>query len=151
MLNVLKTMLQVTMILYEVLRLYPPGIFLQRQTYKTMKLGDVVYPPGVLLLLFVIFIHHDPELWGKDAKEFNPDRFAEGIPKASKDKTAFFPFGGGPRTCIGQNFALLEAKMGLSLILQRFKFELSPSYVHAPYTVILLHPKYGVQLRLRRL
>ncbi|URE18571.1 superfamily of TFs having WRKY and zinc finger domains [Musa troglodytarum] len=110
----LSRLKNVTMILYEVLRLYPPAVFLQRQTYKTMKLGDVIYPPGVTLLMPIIFIHHDLNYWGKDANEFNPERFAEGISKASKDHVAFFPFGGGPRICIGQNFALLEAKMGLS-------------------------------------
>jgi cytochrome P450 len=127
------------MILYEVLRLYPPVTMITRRTCKTVQLGNITYPPGVLLGLPVLFIHHDPEIWGPDATEFKPVRFAQGISKATKSgQVAFFPFGWAPRVCIGQNFALLEAKMGLSMILQRFKFELSDRYQHAPYTVVTL-------------
>ena len=148
---ILCIVLQVTMILYEVLRLYPPAIFLARRTYKAMELGGIRYPAGVNLMLPLIFIHHDPDIWGKDASEFNPQRFADGISNAAKHPAAFFPFGGGPRICIGQNFALLEAKMALSTILQRFSFELSPSYIHAPYTVLILQPQHGAQIRLKKI
>ncbi|KAJ8485372.1 hypothetical protein OPV22_017857 [Ensete ventricosum] len=142
----------VTLILYEVLRLYPPAILIQQITYKTVKLGNIVYPPGVLLVLPIVFIHHDPDLWGKDASEFKPERFARGITKASKDQVAFFPFSGGPRVCIGQNFALLEAKTALCMILQQFSFELSPSsYTHAPRMLVTLQPQHGAQLRLHKL
>ncbi|CAO2170703.1 unnamed protein product [Urochloa humidicola] len=139
----------VTMILYEVLRLYPPAIAVSRKTYKEMEIGDGTYPAGVMLELPVLFIHHDPDIWGSDVHEFKPERFAEGIAKASKDRLAFFPFGWGPRICIGQNFALLEAKMALSMILQSFEFELAPSYTHAPHTKIMLRPMHGAQIKLR--
>ncbi|CAL4962526.1 unnamed protein product [Urochloa decumbens] len=139
----------VTMILYEVLRLYPPAIAFNRKTYKEMEIGDATYPAGVILELPVLFIHHDPDIWGSDVHEFRPERFAEGIAKASKDRLAFFPFGWGPRICIGQNFALLEAKMAISMILQSFEFELAPSYTHAPHTKIMLRPMHGAQIKLR--
>nr|ACG27500.1 cytochrome P450 CYP72A28v3 [Zea mays] len=141
----------VTMVLYEVLRLYTPLTALQRQTYKPMELGGVRYPAGVMLMLPLLCIHHDKDVWGPDASEFRPQRFAEGVSRASRDAPAFFPFGWGPRICIGQSFALLEAKMGLSMILQRFAFELSPAYTHAPFAHGMLQPEHGAQVMLRRL
>ncbi|RZC85855.1 hypothetical protein C5167_026529 [Papaver somniferum] len=139
------------MILNEVMRLYPPGPELYRYTSKTTKLGNLSIPAGVILIVPLILAHHDPEYWGDDSQEFKPERFAEGVSNASNDKLAYFPFSRGHKVCLGQNFALIEAKMALTMIVQNFSFQLSPSYTHVPYVVLDLAPQHGAQIILHQL
>jgi cytochrome P450 len=138
------------MILYEVLRLYPPLPVFARTVEKETQLSNLLLPVGVQVAIPTILVHQDQLLWGEDAKEFKPERFSEGISKATKGQVAYFPFGSGPRICIGQNFGLMEAKMALSLILQSFTFQLSPSYTHGPRRILTLQPQYGAHIVLHK-
>ncbi|KAL1308270.1 cytochrome P450 716A67 [Arachis hypogaea] len=141
----------VSMILQESLRLYPPVVMFARFLRKDAKLGDLIIPAGVELVVPISMLHQEKEFWGDDAKEFKPERFAEGVSKATNGKVSYMPFGWGPRLCIGQNFGLLEAKIAVSMILQRFSFTLSPSYTHSPSFIITLQPEHGAHLILQKL
>nr|GMC71227.1 cytochrome P450 734A1-like [Ipomoea batatas] len=134
------------MILKESLRLYPPAVATIRRAKEEVRLGELSVPAGTELLIPIVAIHHDPALWGSDAHDFNPARFARGLDQAAKHPMAFLPFGQGARRCIGQNLAILQAKLAIAIILQRFSFHLSPSYQHAPTVSMLLHPQYGAPI-----
>ncbi|XP_057792339.1 cytochrome P450 CYP72A219-like [Salvia miltiorrhiza] len=147
-LNHLKTM---NMILHEALRVYTPGATLTRFTHEEANFGKFTIPAGVQLVLPLLALHHDSRLWGDDAASFKPERFAEGVSKATRGQPKYIPFGSGPRVCIGQNFAMLEVKMAMVMILQNYSFKLSPSYAHAPHALITLQPQYGAHLILTKL
>ncbi|KAI6691568.1 hypothetical protein NL676_028396 [Syzygium grande] len=97
---------------------------------------------GLSIWIPVLAIHHSEELWGKDANEFNPERFASKAFAPGR----FVPFAMGPRNCVGQTFALMEAKIILAMLISRFSFTISESYRHAPVVVLTIKPKYGVQI-----
>ncbi|CAA0815903.1 Cytochrome P450 72A15 [Striga hermonthica] len=141
----------VTMILNEVLRLYPPAPLLSRTPKKPVKLGNINLPVGVDLILLIGMLHNDPKIWGDDANEFKPERFSDGISGATKGQFSFLPFGTGPKVCVGQHFAMMEAKLAMAVILKGFSFELSPNYRHAPFPIITLQPQHGVPLVLHKL
>lgn len=138
---------QVACILNETLRLYPPVVMLMRQTSNNIKLGNLDVPTNTQFNLPIAAVHHDPSIWGEDANEFNPLRFAE----PRKHLASYFPFGLGPRICVGQNLAMVESKLILAMILQQFSFAISPSYVHAPILSWTLEPQYGAYIIFRRI
>jgi len=144
--DMLSRMKSMTMVLNETLRLYPPAGRITRKAYKAIKLGNFSLPKGAVMSFSILAMHHDEKLWGSDANLFKPERFAAGVSNAAIHPNAFCPFSMGPRNCVGQNFAMLEAKSVLAMILQRFSFSLSPAYKHAPIAVLTLQPQHGMQI-----
>ncbi|XP_034676692.1 cytochrome P450 734A1-like [Vitis riparia] len=137
----------VGMIINETLRLYPPTQTMSRVSTKNVMLGRVDVPAGTEIYSAMIGVHHDTQIWGEDANEFNPFRFKE----PRNQLGSFFPFGLGPRICIGQNFAMMEAKIVLAMIIQQYSFVLSPTYVHAPTQILTLQPQYGAHILFTRI
>nr|BAF02551.1 putative brassinosteroid hydroxylase [Solanum lycopersicum] len=132
-----------SMILNESLRLYPPIVATIRRAKAMWISEDAKIPLGTEVLIPILAIHHDQAIWGNDANEFNPSRFSEGVARAAKHPVGYIPFGLGVRQCIGQNLAILQTKLTLAIILQRYVLRLSPQYKHAPTVLMLLHPQYG--------
>ncbi|KAJ8748669.1 hypothetical protein K2173_008114 [Erythroxylum novogranatense] len=143
MLNKLKLM---NMVVLESLRLYGPAPDIIRQASRDLKLGNLTIPKDILLVINVLAIHRNKTHWGEDADDFNPLRFKNGVSKAAAHPNALVAFSLGPRACIGQNFAMLEVKTVIALLLQRFRFELSPDYKHAPVIRLTLQPQFGLPI-----
>lgn len=140
------------MVINESLRLYPPVIGNARKVRKEVRLGRFTLPADTNVIISTLAVHHDPHIWGEDVHQFKPERFSEGVAEATKNNPAtFLPFAMGPRNCVGNNFAITEAKITLSMILQRYTFTLSPLYVHLPIHSLLIRPKHGIQVMLHPL
>ncbi|CAL1360116.1 unnamed protein product [Linum trigynum] len=145
-----------SMVINESLRLYPSVFHITREVQREAKLGKLILPKGTEVYIPNLAVHHDPGTWGEDAHLFKPERFADGVAKASitnnsSSSAAFLPFGLGPRNCVGVNFGITEKKIALSMILQRYRFMLSDKYVHSPAHVLTICPKHGLQIILEEL
>ncbi|CAN4125986.1 unnamed protein product [Withania somnifera] len=148
--SMLRQMKVLNMIIHETLRLYPPVAFVEREALQDISFERIQIPKGTTIEIPIPILHQQPQLWGPDTYQFNPERFAKGIAKACKVQSAYIPFGIGSRTCAGQNFAMIELKVVVSMILSRFTFSLSPGYLHSPLLRLVLEPEHGVNLYLHR-
>jgi len=108
-------------VLTEALRLYPPAFTVFRQPTREVTLGGYRVEPGAQLTLPQWLVHRD-ERWYDDPDTFRPDRWTDGLEDRLPDY-AYYPFGGGPRHCIGMRFARMEAKLALATIARRYRFE----------------------------
>lgn len=133
----------------EALRCYPPVTgFIARKCEKDYKIGSFTIPKGAIVQAPVWDIQHDPELW-PDPWKFDPDRFSPEN-KLKNQKLAHFPFGIGPRICIGERFAKLEAKLAIFRLLKKFTFEAcektdDPLPLICP--TVIINPENGVYVR----
>jgi cytochrome P450 len=142
---------QLTMVIHESLRLYPPVPVVSREALEDIKFENIHVTKGVNVWILLLALHQDLDIWGSDAKEFNPERFANGANGACKLPHVYLPFGVGQRTCLGQNFAMVELKIILALIVSNFSFSLSPKYRHSPVMRMVIEPENGVNLLIKKL
>lgn len=135
-----------TMVIQESMRLFPPAWLFGRSPAEDEEIEGFSIPAGSLVFLSPYVTHRHPALW-PDPERFSPDRFAP-EKMATLDRFAYFPFGGGPRICIGAPFANLELLVVLASLVQRFRLHLAPGARVEPEPLVTLRPRYGMPMLL---
>lgn len=133
-------------VITESMRLYPPAWGTARTAIADHEIAGYPVPKGSGVSFAQWTVHRD-ERWYDAPDEFRPERW-EGDLLKRLPRFAYFPFGGGPRQCIGNTFALMEAALTLATIAQRFRFRLVPGHPVVPLASITLRPRHGVRVKL---
>jgi cytochrome P450 len=133
------------MVLEESMRLYPPAWILGRRALADDRLGEHAIPAGSVVAISPYLMHRHPKHWDEPDR-FDPERFTKERSLGRKP-FAYFPFGGGPRLCIGHNFAMLEAQLIIATVAQRFAPRLVAERV-VPERLFVLRPRGGLPMRL---
>lgn len=133
-------------VLSESLRLYPPGWIVGRRAVADTSVGGYAVPRRTVVILAPTVTHVDPR-WFPDPERFDPDRWTPEA-EAVRPKFAFFPFSGGPRVCIGEQFAWTEGLLLLATLGRRWKMRLAPGQRIGWQPIITLRPKYGMRMTL---
>ena len=129
----------------ESMRLYPPAWILTRQATTSVMIGEYLIPKGLDVLMSQYVLHHDPRYFAEPEK-FNPDRWTKEM-KAKLPRFAYFPFGGGPRSCVGEPFAWMEGTLIIARIASRWKLELRRGEKVEMLPRITLRPKNGIRMK----
>ena len=133
-------------VLKESMRLYPPAWVVGREAIAECEVGGYRMAAGTTALMSQWIVHRDHR-YHEDPERFDPDRWTAQYEKALP-RFAYFPFGGGPRQCIGASFAMTEACLILAAVAKRFKMELAPGQRVEPYASITLRPEKGIRMTL---
>jgi cytochrome P450 len=136
------------MVFEESMRLYPPVWIFVRDAIGPDRIGDTHVPAGSMVVLSQYITHRHPKHW-PNPEAFDPERFS---PERADERLnyAYFPFGGGPRTCLGDKFAMLEGILVLATIAQRYTLHLLPGHPVEPVAIGTLRPRYGMPMTLHR-
>jgi cytochrome P450 len=132
----------------EALRLYPTVWLLGREALEPCEVGGYHVPVGRTVFMSQWVIHRDPRFFD-DPLTYRPERWADGLAKRIH-RYAYFPFGGGPRICIGNGFAMMEAVLLLATVARRYRLALAPDAVIKPLPTMTLRPEHGVRVILER-
>jgi len=132
----------------ESMRLYPPGYLIDREATEDVVIGDRVVPKDGIVFTSPFVMHRHPNFWD-DPHTFNPDRWAPEVAE-KRPRLTYFPFGAGPRMCIGERFAWTETAIIIPAILQRWRPELAPGHVPEMGPILTLRPKGGMPMIIRR-
>ena len=135
------------MVVEESMRLYPPVWIFERQAQEDDVIGGYAIPKGSIVSVCPWSIHRSTKLWD-NPEGFDPERFAPAA-VAARPKFAYLPFGGGPRMCIGNAFAMMEAQIIVAMVAQRYALELVPGHPIVPDPLVTLRPRHGVRMTLR--
>jgi cytochrome P450 len=132
------------MVLAESMRLYPPAWIVGRRALGPFDANGYTIPARSIVLLSPYTMHRDPR-WFPEPERFDPERFTPER-QSERPKFAYFPFGGGPRVCIGEQFAWMEGVLLLATIAQRWRLRLVPGHPIALQPIITLRPKHGIRV-----
>ena len=132
-------------VIWESLRLFPPAYVVGRQVDETVEIGGYLFKKGEMVLMSQYVMHRKPNYF-ENPDEFKPERFENNLLKTFPDY-AYFPFGGGPRVCIGNHFSFMEMVLALACIAQRYKLRLMTGHANVkPQPLITLRPKPGLRM-----
>ena len=126
------------------MRLYPPAYGLGREAIDECEVGGFRMPPKTQVFMFQWVTQRDPRFF-EEPDEFHPERWTEEFSN-SLPKYAYFPFGGGPRFCIGNAFAMMEIILVLATIGQRFRLKLAPDQTVTILPAMSLRPRDGIRM-----
>jgi cytochrome P450 len=136
------------MVLAESMRLYPPAWIVGRRALAPFDVRGYTIPPRSVVLSCQYLMHRDAR-WFPEPSRFDPERWTPER-QAQRPKFSYFPFGAGPRVCIGEQFAWMEGVLLLATIAQRWRFRLVPGHPIALRPIITLRPKHGVRMYVER-